>query len=212
MDYIEGKTLFNKLKERKEVVVEKGYCLEECEARNLFEQLARTLAFAHNCGFAHKDLKTDNIMVTNNGELKVIDWGLSEHLLDSSGNKQLSNNPPSSLFAASPESFRCYIMKNHLKRLSEDDAFQTDVWCLGMVLFQMLYGKDFIQEDKRKALVVNIVHGTETGQELNFTQQDGGCFTAANDLLQGMLQQNPDQRMTMSEVLAHEWLQVQPTK
>ncbi|MEM7582432.1 MAG: protein kinase, partial [Acidobacteriota bacterium] len=67
-EYVEGETLRQLLKRKR---------LEQTEALNLAEKIAQGLAIAHRERIVHRDLKPENIMVTPEGEVKLLDFGIS---------------------------------------------------------------------------------------------------------------------------------------
>ena len=72
MDYLPNGTLQDVVKN-----YQKGEMPEE-EARNLFRQLVQALFYIHEVkGLAHRDIKTDNIMLNEKNELKLVDFGVS---------------------------------------------------------------------------------------------------------------------------------------
>ena len=80
MKLVKGQTLKALLKKRKDPKEGRGKFL------GIFEQMCQTVAYAHNRGVIHRDLKPDNIMVGAFGEVQVMDWGLAKVLTDSGSN------------------------------------------------------------------------------------------------------------------------------
>lgn len=80
MKLVKGQTLKALLKKRKDPKEDRGKFL------GIFEQMCQTVAYAHNRGVIHRDLKPDNIMVGAFGEVQVMDWGLAKVLTESGSN------------------------------------------------------------------------------------------------------------------------------
>ena len=78
MKLVEGQTLQQILKSRPGDGQDLGYLV------GIFENVAQTLAYAHNQSVVHRDLKPQNIMVGRFGEVQVMDWGLAKQLGDNS--------------------------------------------------------------------------------------------------------------------------------
>src|SRR6185369_14297636 len=68
MEFVDGETLREKLREGSELEVLLKYLL----------QVAQGLAKAHAGGIVHRDLKPDNVMITNDGHVKILDFGLAK--------------------------------------------------------------------------------------------------------------------------------------
>ncbi len=71
MEYVDGPTLRE--------VLDAGSLTPE-RAFDLARQMAEGLAAAHVCGIVHRDLKPENVMISSNGEVKILDFGLSKPL------------------------------------------------------------------------------------------------------------------------------------
>ena len=123
MEYIDGQP-----------VSEAGPLPIEDAARHAVEA-ADALAHAHDRGVVHGDLKAANAIIANTGRLKIVDFGLA-HRLD---------QPPSELTTAVQTTARVvsagtpYAMAPELVRGEGADAL-SDIWALGVLLFEMLSG------------------------------------------------------------------------
>ena len=91
MEYCEGKDLMDN-------IITKGH-LTEIESLKLFQQLINTLLYLHSQNITHRDIKIDNMLLDRNGDLKLVDFGLSTKYKDN----ELLNQPCGTVVYAAPE-------------------------------------------------------------------------------------------------------------
>lgn len=120
MDYIPGQTLQAHLHRL-------GRPMNVTEAFNYLKPLTAALHYAHGEGIIHRDLKPGNVLLHENGTLLVTDFGIAQ-ILDESGNAITSTNFGTPLYMA-PEQI-----------LNETVTPATDIYSLGVVLYQLLTG------------------------------------------------------------------------
>jgi TolB-like protein/Tfp pilus assembly protein PilF len=136
MEYVEGETLRDKIR--------KGPLKTE-EVLGITSQVAAGLGEAHRKGIIHRDVKSANIMVTEKGQAKVMDFGLAKLRGDSSLTK--SQTTLGTVAYMSPEQARG----------SELDQC-TDIWSLGVVLYEMLTGALPFKGDHDQTVIHAILH------------------------------------------------------
>ena len=130
MEHVKGVRLSSLILGGTRLPVETAICYEM--------QLADAVAHAHDCGIVHGDLNTKNIMIGANSRLKVLDFGLA--IRRGTANPRLSadadtTRPTPSSGGAGTVPY----MAPELLRGRPPDAF-SDLWALGVVLFEMLTG------------------------------------------------------------------------
>ncbi|MGB6648342.1 MAG: serine/threonine-protein kinase, partial [Bacteroidota bacterium] len=136
MEYIDGKTLSD--------VLGSGQ-LPIDKAIKYAVQAAEGLEAAHEKGVVHRDIKSANIMVTEKGQVKIMDFGLAKVR----GGKRVTT-VGSTLGTAgymSPEQAR-----------GEEVDQRTDIWSFGVVIYEMLTGQLPFTSDYDQALVYQILN------------------------------------------------------
>lgn len=121
MEFLKGKPLDKIIKEQRQTL---GY--EECLL--IAEQVASALALVHKEGIIHRDLKPGNIMVMNDGHVKLLDFGIARATDESSITQK--GMLVGTVLYMSPEQVR-----------GEELAFTSDVFSFGSVLYHLCTGK-----------------------------------------------------------------------
>ncbi len=136
MELVEGHSLAELLRE--------GPLAHEL-ATALFQEIAEGLAEAHAHGIVHRDVKAANVMVTPEGRAKILDFGIAKQL----GPTEASISEPGmiigSLYTMSPE-----------QTMGERVDYRSDLFSLGVVLYQALTGKSPFQADSVRELATRI--------------------------------------------------------
>jgi serine/threonine protein kinase/Tol biopolymer transport system component/Tfp pilus assembly protein PilF len=127
-EFVEGETLRQRMAKTPMVI---------SEALDVGAQVASALATAHHAGIVHRDIKPENIMLRADGIAKVLDFGLAKL----TEQKNLTSDSPT-LFKTAPGVVMgtAHYMSPEQARGLPVDA-RTDIWSLGIVLFEMVGGR-----------------------------------------------------------------------
>jgi serine/threonine-protein kinase len=120
MEYIDGKELRD--------IVETTGPVALMDAINYAVQIAEGLQAAHKKDITHRDIKSSNIMITEDGQVKIMDFGLAKIGVGSLVTKVGSTL--GTVAYMSPEQAR-----------GEAVDFRSDIWSLGVVLYEMVLGR-----------------------------------------------------------------------
>ena len=147
-------------------------------------KLFSALNHMHAQEVVHRDIKPDNIMLTGDGELKLIDFGLSQRTeMDGSHAKNIAGTP----YYMAPE-----VLEGHYDS-------KCDIWSVGVILYVFMSGYLPFQGESRNEVFYKIVNGKYHFNHPEF--QD--CSQEARDLITRLLEVDPKKRYTAYEALSH---------
>ncbi|XP_074839548.1 hormonally up-regulated neu tumor-associated kinase [Carettochelys insculpta] len=181
MELCPGGNLMHKIYEKKR--------LEEHEARKYIRQLILAVEHLHRAGVVHRDLKIENLLLDEDNNIKLIDFGLS-NCADIMG-----YSDPFSTQCGSP----AYAAPELLARKKYGP--KIDVWSIGVNMYAMLTGTlpFTVEPFSLRALYQKMVD-----KEMNpFPTQ---LSTAAINFLQSLLEPDPAKRPNIQQALANRWL------
>ena len=175
MAYIEGQSLRKK--------IESGP-LELDEALRITTQVAEGLHEAHKKGVVHRDIKSANVMVAERGQAKIMDFGLASMTETTLVTQE--GMTMGTVTYMSPEQAR-----------GEKVDHRTDIWSLGVVLYEMLTGKLPFKGEHEQAIVYSILK--EKPQPVTDTRAD--IPVSIEQVVSKALEKNPDKRYQQIEDL-----------
>ena len=133
MEYVEGITL-------KEYIEQQGV-ISWKETVHFTTQILRALQHAHDKGIVHRDIKPQNIMLLENGTIKVTDFGIAR--FSRSETRTMTDTAIGSVHYISPEQARGDIT---------DD--KSDIYSVGVVMYEMLTGQLPFQSDNSVSVAI----------------------------------------------------------
>eukprot|EP00808_Paulinella_micropora_P013896 g52607.t1 len=185
-EYVEGKELYELVKEASEKRIDGtsgGLPRKEC--LELFAQIVSAVEFLHENKVAHRDLKPDNIMVTADGEVKLVDFGVSQ-VFSRETEKAVVKDVVGSPHYLAPE----LCTEGELAA----DPFLADVWSLGVTLFVMLAGYLPWDGESLRDIQQQVRAGLDFPEHIDADLQD---------LLRRMLERDPSERCSLHTILQH---------
>jgi len=164
----EGETLRDK--------ISRGPLLCE-EAVDITLQIAEGLTKAHKKGIVHRDIKPANIFITDDGVVKILDFGLAKL----AGPSQLTKTGTTlgTVFYMSPEQAR-----------GEEVDHRTDLWSLGVILYEMLTGEVPFKGDYEQAVIYSILNE----DPLNIPDNLADIPSEVNDIINTLLAKDRSSR------------------
>lgn len=125
LEYIEGLTL-------KQYLEQKG-ALPNDEIQRLFEQMCSAVEYIHQKGYVHRDIKPSNFMLTSSGVIKLTDFGIAKNM-DTSNSDYTGTG--TGMVLGTPK-----YMSPEQVRNTKDVTAQSDIYSLGVVLWEMVTGR-----------------------------------------------------------------------
>ncbi|KAL7498749.1 hypothetical protein ACHAWT_006781 [Skeletonema menzelii] len=185
--------------------------VHESQAKIWFQQLLSAISHLQKKGVCHRDLCMNNIAVDDYGDIRILDFGLclrvpfvdpnNRHLVT-----DVSADTSRRLMKAQGRAGSCAYMSPEVAlNTGVFDGFAVDLWSAGILLFEIVVGKKpFAMPDQND---VNF-------RRISIDRDLDGFLRAKNihldasivNLLQKMLSADPQQRLTLSEIVDHPWM------
>ena len=146
-EFVDGETLREHIS-RQRITVD--------EVLNIGTQIASALQAAHQAGIVHRDIKPENIMLRRDGIVKVLDFGLAK--LGQEEIEVLSEAPTNPMVHTNPGVVMGTVgyMSPEQARAADVDA-RTDIWSLGVVMYEMVSGRRAFVGETPSQTIVSII-------------------------------------------------------
>lgn len=187
MEYCEGETLSQRVRRRP---------IESAEFLSIARQIAAGLAAAHERGIIHRDIKSANIIVEQNGTVKILDFGLAKSLPRSITDPGLEKT-----FESTAGHFfgTLHFLSPEQARGANADV-RSDLFSVGVVLYHIAAGH--LPFNAEAPLMV--LDKIRDGEPEPFAPVDPAFPATATRIIARLLQKNPDDRyQTARELLGH---------
>lgn len=158
----------------------------------LFRTVSTDCATVHAQGVVHRDIKPDNLLLTEDDVLKISDFGVSE-MFDKPNNMRTSKSAGSPAFLA-PE----LCVAKH----GDVDGKAADIWSMGVSLYCLRYGRIPFE-----AHVIVEMYDAIRNDEVKLPPDEDPEFV---DLMRRLLEKDPEKRITMNELRVSDPFAIRP--
>ena len=181
MEYVDGMTL-------REYLNERGGKLTSRETVHFISQILKALDHAHRNGVVHRDIKPQNIMLLDNGQLRMMDFGIAR--ISRAENQLTGGKAMGSVHYISPEQAK-----------GDETDFTSDIYSVGVMMYEMLSGHlpfdadDVVEvaikqiSDKPQSLqelAPNVPHGLVEITERAMAKRPGNRYASAAEMLSAL--------------------------
>ena len=175
MEYAQKGNLFDIIKKEK-----KG--ISEEKAYKYFIQIVNAVYYLHQNNIIHRDIKPENILISEDDTIKLCDFGWAKELT-------LENRKT---FCGTAEYMAPEIVT------SENYGFGVDIWSLGNLLYEMIFGHSPFEGKNMNSIMINI-----KTKDLTY---DKPISKECKDLIEKMLESNQQKRFKIKDIFEHDFI------
>ena len=166
-----------------ELISQEKNGFSEYKAFEYFIQVVNAVYYLHNNNIIHRDIKPENILIGEDNKIKLCDFGWAKELT-------LENR---STFCGTVEYMAPEIVG------SENYDYSVDIWSLGILLYELLYGHSPFKANNTKNVILNI-----KSHELIYDDNKNKHVShSCKDLIKKLLNNNPQKRYKIKDILEH---------
>ena len=178
MEYAPNGNLYQMIKKEKT-----GF--SESKTFDYFIQVINAVYYLHSNNIIHRDIKPENLLLCEDNKLKLCDFGWAKEL-------SLENR---STFCGTMEYMAPEIVG------SENYDYSVDIWSLGILLYELLFGHSPFKGSNTNNIIQNI-----KSHELNYDDKNKKISKSCKDLIQKLLNMNPQKRLKIKDILEHPFI------
>jgi len=160
--------------------------LQEQEVRGYLLQLIEGLKYIHEQHIIHRDLKLRNLFLTDQMELKIGDFGLAAKIQEGARRRTICGTPN--------------YMSPEILNAKEGHSYETDIWSVGIILYVLIIGKAPFQAPSPKLIYSRIK------TSIYVFPKDSQISPTAKDLIVKLLNSDPAKRLTLAQILEHDFM------
>lgn len=175
-------------------------------ARYFFSQIISAVLYMHLHGIAHMDLRLENCLLDNNGCVRLCDFGNAMSFSVDEDSRQITDTVRRGMVAGTLTN----MPPEMLLLQSNYSARKVDVWCCGLILYELLTAKpafsvtkyadnNYSDTELSKKICSNICNMNYEALGFNYSAE-------ARDLCSKMMSYDPSERPDVCEILQHPWL------
>jgi len=180
LEYAENGELFERM--------ENGPIPEE-QAHKYFSQLIQGINYLHQKNIIHGDIKLENILLTSDDSIKLCDFGYAKEGKDFTG------------IFGTPE----YMSPEML--IGDPLSNKLDIWAAGIVLYEIVCGNPLFEEDQPSDVFRKIL---SFHKKIEFGSAKENISDLVKDLIDLMINPDPDLRISCTQVCDHPWIKYPP--
>ena len=162
---------------------------EEAVLRNYTAQILSGLAYLHRRNIVHRDIKGSNIFVNRNGDIRLADFSMTNHISEATSIKSFKGSP--------------YWMAPEVIMNTNGDSLSVDIWSLGCTIIEMATTRPPWNQYEGVAAIFKIANSKDIPDIPDHLSSEAKSF------LKLCLQRDPAARPTAAQLIVHPWVKDQ---